>query len=115
MAAYHMRATSLIWSLDKISNSQHIESVIAKSLSAQDVTTVQEACEAFGVLWRLTGIQNCKFVSPYSHAVVDDSFVPGSRLKVPMMIVLDTLKNEDPSLRRMGETWMRCSLKSYLR
>lgn len=32
-----------------------------------------------------------------------------------MMIVLDTLKNEDPSLRRIGETWMRCSLKSYLR
>jgi len=32
-----------------------------------------------------------------------------------MMIVLDTLKNDDPSLRRIGETWMRCSLKSYLR
>jgi hypothetical protein len=32
-----------------------------------------------------------------------------------MMIVLDALKNEDPSLRRLGETWMRCSLKSYLR
>ena len=31
------------------------------------------------------------------------------------MIVLDTLKSEDPSLRRIGETWMRCSLKSYLR
>jgi hypothetical protein len=32
-----------------------------------------------------------------------------------MMIVLDTLKNEDPRLRRIGETWMRCSLKSYMR
>lgn len=32
-----------------------------------------------------------------------------------MMIVLDTLKSDDPSLRRIGETWMRCSLKSYLR
>jgi hypothetical protein len=32
-----------------------------------------------------------------------------------MMIVLDTLKSDDPSLRRVGETWMRCSLKSYLR
>ncbi|OBZ78644.1 Protein dopey-1 [Grifola frondosa] len=28
---------------------------------------------------------------------------------------LDTLKSEDPNLRRIGETWMRCSLKSYLR
>jgi hypothetical protein len=32
-----------------------------------------------------------------------------------MMIVLETLKNDDPGLRRVGETWMRCSLKSYLR
>jgi hypothetical protein len=32
-----------------------------------------------------------------------------------MMIILDSLKNDDPSLRRMGETWMRCNLKSYLR
>ena len=31
------------------------------------------------------------------------------------MIVLDTLKSDDPNLRRIGETWMRCSLKSYLR
>lgn len=31
------------------------------------------------------------------------------------MIVLDALKSEDPHLRRVGETWMRCSLKSYLR
>lgn len=32
-----------------------------------------------------------------------------------MMVILDSLKNDDPSLRRMGETWMRCNLKSYLR
>ena len=31
------------------------------------------------------------------------------------MLVLDTLKCSDPDLRRIGETWMRCSLKSYLR
>jgi hypothetical protein len=45
----------------------------------------------------------------------EDTFLPGFRFKVPMMIVLDTLKNEEPHLRRIGETWMRCSLKSYLR
>jgi hypothetical protein len=32
-----------------------------------------------------------------------------------MMIVLDSLKNDNPSLRRVSETWMRCSLKSYMR
>jgi hypothetical protein len=31
------------------------------------------------------------------------------------MAVLDTLKNDDPHLRRIGETWMRCNLRSYLR
>ena len=31
------------------------------------------------------------------------------------MIILDTLKSDDPALRRIGETWMRCSLRSYLR
>ena len=41
--------------------------------------------------------------------------LPGFRFTVPIMIVLDTLKSDDPSLRRVGETWMRCSLKSYLR
>jgi hypothetical protein len=41
--------------------------------------------------------------------------LPGFRLKVPMMIILDTLKSDEPNRRRIGETWMRCSLKSYLR
>lgn len=41
--------------------------------------------------------------------------LPGFKLKIPAMIVLDTLKHDDPNLRRVGETWMRCSLKSYLR
>lgn len=31
------------------------------------------------------------------------------------MIILDSLKSDDPGLRRIGETWMRCSLRSYLR
>lgn len=45
----------------------------------------------------------------------DDNMLPGFRLKLPMMIVLDTLKSDDPNLHRIGETWMRCSLKSYTR
>ncbi|KAH9948184.1 Dopey, N-terminal-domain-containing protein [Amylocystis lapponica] len=98
-AAYHMRTVTLIWSLESISRSPHVESVIAQNLSSRNSQAVQDACEAFGVLWRLT----------------DDNLAPGFHLKVPMMTVLDTLKSEDPSLRRIGETWMRCSLKSYLR
>jgi len=47
--------------------------------------------------------------------IVDDAFVPGFQLKLPMLMVLDTLKHQDIVLRRIGETWMRCSLKSYTR
>ncbi|GBE77521.1 hypothetical protein SCP_0103960 [Sparassis crispa] len=97
--AYHMRAVTLLWSLEGTCRSAHVESVIAQNMASSQQAQVQEACEAFGVLWRLT----------------DDNLVPGFRLKVPMMIVLDTLKSEDTNLRRIGETWMRCSLKSYLR
>ncbi|KAJ7742186.1 Dopey, N-terminal-domain-containing protein [Mycena olivaceomarginata] len=89
---YHVRSVTLICR-------SHVESILAQTMNTPESRNVQEAYEAFGVLWRLT----------------EDNLLPGFRFKVPMMIVLDTLKNEDPCLRRIGETWMRCSLKSYLR
>ncbi|KAI0361079.1 hypothetical protein OH77DRAFT_1391372 [Trametes cingulata] len=98
-SAYHMRAVNLIWSLERLCKQPHVEAVIAQSLSARKPDELQDACEAFGVLWRLT----------------DDAMLPGVHLKVPMMTVLETLRSDDPKLRRIGETWMRCSLKSYLR
>ncbi|TFK56468.1 hypothetical protein OE88DRAFT_1715528 [Heliocybe sulcata] len=97
--AYHVRATNLIWSLEDATSRPHVESIIAQNLMSPESRNIQEAYEAFGVLWRLT----------------DDHLLPGFRLKVPMMIVLETLKTDEPHLRRIGETWMRCSLKSYLR
>ena len=45
----------------------------------------------------------------------DDALLPGFRLKIPMLVVLDFLRSDEPHLRRVAETWMRCSLKSYLR
>lgn len=58
-AAFHMRAVSLLWQLERATKSSHLESIVAQSISvpggSQDV---QVACEAFGVLWRLTGILN---------------------------------------------------------
>ncbi|CAK5264480.1 unnamed protein product [Mycena citricolor] len=97
LTVYHVRAVALIWALQGITHRKsHVESVLAEKLTARQPL---EAFEAFGVLWRLT----------------EDSFLPGFRFKMPMMIVLDSLKSEDVSLRRVGETWMRCSLRSYLR
>ncbi|KAG6817586.1 hypothetical protein H0H87_006963 [Tephrocybe sp. NHM501043] len=98
-AVYHVRAVNLIWSLEAATTQPHVESILAQTMTSPESRNVHEAYEAFGVLWRLT----------------EDNLLPGFRFKVPMMIVLDTLKSEDPSRRRIGETWMRCSLKSYLR
>lgn len=98
-AVYHVRAVNLIWSLEAATKRSHVESIFAQAMTSPESRNVHESYEAFGILWRLT----------------EDNLLPGFRFKVPMMIVLDTLKSDDPSLRRIGETWMRCSLKSYLR
>jgi hypothetical protein len=97
--AYHARAVHLICSLDSGRTESHVESVIAQTMASPESRNVAEAYEAFGILWRLS----------------EDNAVPGFKFKVPLMIVLETLKSTDPGLYRIGETWMRCSLKSYLR
>ncbi|KAG2076732.1 hypothetical protein BDR04DRAFT_1132425 [Suillus decipiens] len=99
LATCHVRAVSLLWSIESTSRPHEVESIIAQSMCSPESRNVSEAHEAFGVLWRLS----------------EDDSLPGVRLKVPLMIVLETLKHDDPSLRRVGETWMRCNLRSYIR
>ncbi|KAG1754714.1 Dopey, N-terminal-domain-containing protein [Suillus paluster] len=99
LATCHARAVNLIWSIESLSRPHEVESIIAQSMCSPESRNVYEAHEAFGVLWRLS----------------EDDSLPGVRLKVPLMIVLETLKHDDPSLRRVGETWMRCNLRSYIR
>ncbi|KAF8899262.1 Dopey, N-terminal-domain-containing protein [Infundibulicybe gibba] len=98
-STYHARAVNLIWSLEAATKRAHVEAILAQSMNSPEYRNVYESYEAFGIFWRLT----------------EDNLLPGFRFKIPMMIVLDTLKSDDPCLRRIGETWMRCSLKSYLR
>ncbi|KAF9225321.1 hypothetical protein BS17DRAFT_872565 [Gyrodon lividus] len=98
-AIFHARAVDLIWTLAFSTGRDYVESIVAQSMSSLESRYVHEAFEAFGVLWRLT----------------EDDVLPGFRLKVPLMIVLETLKHDHPGLRRVGETWMRCSLRSYIR
>src|SRR5712672_1181326 len=114
---YHARAANLVWVLEKTSAQHLVESIIDETLTCPHGLDREASYHAFGNLWRLTG-------SPLSHVTVlvqllthrlEDSNLPGFSLKVPLMITLETLKNDDPSLRRIGETWMRCSLRSYLR
>ena len=46
---------------------------------------------------------------------IDDALLPGLHFKVPLFTVLDTLQSSDPQLKRTGETWLRSSLRSYIR
>lgn len=96
---YHVRAVKLIWDLEACTSSRHVEALIAESLTVRNGLPTYDAYEAFGVLWRLS----------------DDPQFPGFKFRVPLFNVLDTMKSDDPALRRLGETWMRCSLKSYMR
>ncbi|KAF9524082.1 Dopey, N-terminal-domain-containing protein [Crepidotus variabilis] len=96
--AYHVRAVNLIWILESLTTQSHVEAILAQSMSSKSLDT-PGAYEAFGVLWRLT----------------EDTLLPGFHFRIPMLMVLDGLKSEDPALRRVSETWMRCSLKSYIR
>jgi hypothetical protein len=56
-AVYHARAVSLIWSLVAATDRPHVESILAQTMASSESRSVQEAYEAFGVLWRLTGKQ----------------------------------------------------------
>ena len=112
---YHARAASLLWTLENTSAHRHVESIIAETLNTQDTTEKEASYHAFGALWRLTGSPRSCLRYRLLTRLLEDSKLPGFSLKVPLMIILDTLKNDDPNLRRIGETWMRCSLKSYLR
>lgn len=47
--------------------------------------------------------------------LLEDVQLPGFQLQIPLLAVLDALRSDNPASRRVGETWMRSSLKSYLR
>ena len=107
---------NLVWQLENANPEPHVEAVLSQSLASPESRNNHGAYEAFGVLWRLTG----GFVHPTAMfwglpVIQDDNLLPGFRFKVPMMIALDTLRSDDTVIKRIGETWMRCSLKSYLR
>ena len=117
-STYHVRAVKLIWSLESSVKRPYVESILAQSLTSPESRNDIGAYEAFGVLWRLTGTcstsKNGNFFWSLT-LISEDNLLPGFRFKVPLMIVLDALKSDDPHLKRTGETWMRCSLRSYLR
>ncbi|KAI8459463.1 Dopey, N-terminal-domain-containing protein [Phakopsora pachyrhizi] len=98
-APFFLEAVKLFWYLQKATKLRHVETILASLLSSRNPSCREAAFESFGNLWKYT----------------EDSLLPGTQLRMPMLLVLDSLKSDDLSLRRCGELWMRCSLKSYLR
>lgn len=96
-APYHARAVELLWEYNQLAEIHTLESVIARRMSS--TRHRNDAFEAFGVLWRQS----------------DDSMLPGEIFHIPMFMVLDGLKSDDPQVLRASETWMRCNLRSYFR
>ncbi|KAH8923425.1 hypothetical protein BT69DRAFT_1350163 [Atractiella rhizophila] len=91
----HVKVTEMLWALDSLSKRSYVETKVAERLATKDPS----AYEGFGILWRST----------------PDEMLPGKVLKTPMFVMLDCLRSDNMSLRRLGEAWLRCSLKSYIR
>ncbi|OCF39597.1 hypothetical protein I317_06612 [Kwoniella heveanensis CBS 569] len=96
-APYHARAVELLWDYNQLAEVHTLENVIARRMNA--IPFSNAAFDAFGIFWRLT----------------DDSMLPGEIFNIPISIVIDALKNNDPDIQRQAETWMRCNLLSYFR
>lgn len=56
-------------------------------------------------------------MSPKSHGrlIIDDVMLPGDIFFTPIMIILDGIKNDDPTLRRVCEIWLKVNLGHFTR
>jgi hypothetical protein len=54
-AMYHARAVKLVCEIEALGDYPYVESAIAEELSTARFRSMQDAYDAFGVLWRLTG------------------------------------------------------------
>jgi hypothetical protein len=87
-----------------------LETATAKRMS--DSRHRQEAYEAFGVLWRLTGESNTIIIWL---SIADDSMLPGEMFNIPIFMIVESLNDHDPIVRQLADSWMRSNLQSYTR
>ncbi|CAI2173784.1 1528_t:CDS:10 [Funneliformis geosporum] len=98
-AALHLRVVQLIWSLKDLSQANYVEAVISEYLIQKDSSLRQSNFERFGTFWRLSE----NFQDTNLH------------FSQPLFLILDALRDENPTNRRAGETWLRCNKRSYMR
>ncbi|KAI9138353.1 Dopey, N-terminal-domain-containing protein [Paraphysoderma sedebokerense] len=103
----HHRVTELIWSLLRITKSPSIqqvfvEGIIADSGSTLDIVNPKNrtaGLDKFGVFW--------KYSVNIPHANIYFSRC--------LFLVLDTVRDANPMVKRSGETWIRNYMKSYIK
>ena len=106
----------LIWDLETATANGRVEAMLAHMLAHNVSYEEGNVFEMFGVLWRLSGGHfHFTAMDLLIRTDADDAQEPGFHFKVPMLIVLDTLRSDNPSIRQAGETWMRKNLRGYAR
>ncbi|CAG8486931.1 23999_t:CDS:10 [Cetraspora pellucida] len=97
----HLRSSQLIWKLKDVSHTNYVEAVISEYLIQKDTSVRLSNFERFGIFWMLSA----------------EFYDTDTAFSQQMFLVLDSLRDENPSSRRAGETWMRWNRnnKSYIR
>ncbi|CAG8730026.1 1458_t:CDS:2, partial [Racocetra fulgida] len=97
----HLRSSQLIWKLKDVSHANYVEAVISEYLIQKETSVRLANFERFGIFWMLSA----------------EFYDTDTAFSQQMFLVLDSLRDENPSTRRAGETWMRWNRnhKSYIR
>ncbi|KAG2225478.1 hypothetical protein INT45_010305, partial [Circinella minor] len=96
----HMRTAQLIWLLTDASLPHQIETILSSYLISRDDNERLLNYEKFGILWEFS----------------EDIVQTATTFARPMFLILDLLQEgSSPVDRRVGETWLRCHLRSYVR
>ncbi|ORY92300.1 Dopey, N-terminal-domain-containing protein [Syncephalastrum racemosum] len=96
----HMRTVQMMWRVTETSHARLVEGIVAEYLITSDDAERLENYEKFGIVWELS----------------DDILETSTVFARPMFIILDLLREgASPMDRRVGETWIRRHLRSYIR
>ena len=95
----HIKASKCIWALLDITEVNEVESIITGYLTGGPLKERMYNLERFSVFWRL------------SEQVPHSSIL----LSRPLFIIIGMLKSNVLWEKRFGETFLRCSLKSFVK
>ncbi|KAJ3334101.1 hypothetical protein HDU76_010223 [Blyttiomyces sp. JEL0837] len=100
--AFNTRAAELLWRLCNVTpfGSSLIEDVMSQFLSARDLDVLRRHYRNFGVFWKLTE---------------DRNLGPSTSFSRPFFLIIDSLRSENPRLKREAEVWYKTYVKNHVR